>query len=90
MTLQTFFKEGSRPAHLDNVHHLCVHVGYLLDDVVPAMVSFLKGTLNLSTLYIKSFPIFMHLELVSIVLSFILYMYLQLLFLDLGAFGSWL
>lgn len=91
MILQAFFKKGSGPLPLDNVHHLCMHVGYFLDDVVPSMVSLLKGIPNLSTLYIKSFPIFIYLgSKVSKVPSFILYMYLQLLFLDLGAFGSWL
>ncbi|PRQ44089.1 putative F-box domain, FBD domain, leucine-rich repeat domain, L domain-containing protein [Rosa chinensis] len=59
--LKALFQKGSRPAPLDNVRHLCIHVGYMLDDVVPAMVSILKGIPNLSTLYIKSFPIFIHL-----------------------------
>ncbi|KAM5559376.1 F-box/FBD/LRR-repeat protein [Rosa sericea] len=59
--LKALFQKGSRPAPLDNVRHLCMHVGYMLDDVVPAMVSILKGIPNLSTLYIKSFPIFIHL-----------------------------
>ncbi|XP_004305634.1 PREDICTED: putative F-box/FBD/LRR-repeat protein At5g44950-like [Fragaria vesca subsp. vesca] len=59
-TLKALFQKGSRPAALDNVRHLCMHVGYMLDDVTPAMLSILKGIPNLSTLYIKSYPLFFH------------------------------
>nr|XP_011465807.1 PREDICTED: uncharacterized protein LOC105351909 [Fragaria vesca subsp. vesca] len=43
-------------AQLDEVTYLSMHIMSLSDDLVPAMISLLKGMPNLSTLYLKSYP----------------------------------
>ncbi|XP_040367311.1 uncharacterized protein LOC121050628 [Rosa chinensis] len=46
-------------APLDGTTYLGVHIKSLTDDLVPAMVSLLRGVPNLKTLYINSYP-FLH------------------------------
>ncbi|PQP92019.1 F-box/FBD/LRR-repeat protein [Prunus yedoensis var. nudiflora] len=48
------FKEGSMSAPLDNIRKLGIHCSSLKDDLVPAMVSLVRGMTNLNTLYIKT------------------------------------
>ncbi|XP_062006723.1 uncharacterized protein LOC133723867 [Rosa rugosa] len=56
-TINALFEKGSMTAPLDNVRQLQLHVGYFCDDLVPAMVSLLKGLPNLSTLNINTDPV---------------------------------
>ncbi|KAL6269913.1 hypothetical protein ACE6H2_026824 [Prunus campanulata] len=48
------FKEGSMSAPLDNIRKLGIHCSSLKDDLVPAMVSLVRGMTNLNSLYIKT------------------------------------
>ncbi|XP_008237110.1 PREDICTED: F-box/FBD/LRR-repeat protein At2g26030-like [Prunus mume] len=50
------FKEGSMSAPLDNIRKLGIHCSSLKDDLVPAMVSLVRGMTNLNSLYIKTLP----------------------------------
>ncbi|KAM5559441.1 F-box/LRR-repeat protein [Rosa sericea] len=54
MTMKAVFKEGSKPLPLDEISNLGIHIYGLDDDLVPAMVSLLRGMTNLNTLWITS------------------------------------
>lgn len=41
-------------APLDNIRKLGIHCSSLKDDLVPAMVSLVRGMTNLNSLYIKT------------------------------------
>ncbi|XP_004301725.1 PREDICTED: F-box/LRR-repeat protein 13-like isoform X2 [Fragaria vesca subsp. vesca] len=55
-TIKVLLREGSLHAPLDGTTYLGMHVKSLSDDLVPAMVSLLRGMPNLKTLYINSYP----------------------------------
>ncbi|PRQ18430.1 putative F-box domain, leucine-rich repeat domain, L domain-containing protein [Rosa chinensis] len=55
-TTKVLLREGLVHAPLDDITYLSMHIMSLTDDLVPAMVSLLRGMPNLSTLYIKSYP----------------------------------
>ncbi|KAK9927743.1 hypothetical protein M0R45_024912 [Rubus argutus] len=55
-TTKVLLREGSVHAPLDYITYLSMHIMSLTDDLVPAMVSLLRGMPNLSTLYINSYP----------------------------------
>ena len=52
--LQALFREGHIPEQFDDISYLGMNIGSLDDDVVPAMVSLMKGMPNLNTLNLKS------------------------------------
>lgn len=52
--LQALFREGHIPAQFDDISYLGMNIRSLDDDVVPAMVSLMKGMPNLNTLNLKS------------------------------------
>ncbi|XP_021803009.1 F-box/LRR-repeat protein At3g58900-like [Prunus avium] len=52
--LEKAFLEGSMSAPLDNIRKLGIHCSSLKDDLVPAMVSLVRGMTNLNSLYIKT------------------------------------
>lgn len=54
--LQALLREGSMPAPFDDISYLGVHIESLVDDIVPTMVSLLRGMPNLKTLYVKCDP----------------------------------
>ncbi|XP_062025511.1 uncharacterized protein LOC133741811 [Rosa rugosa] len=54
--IKVLLREGSMHAPLDGTTYLGVHIKSLTDDLVPAMVSLLRGVPNLKTLYINSYP----------------------------------
>ena len=54
--LQVLLREGSLHAPLDGTTYLGMHVKSLSDDLVPAMVSVLRGMPNLKTLYLNFYP----------------------------------
>ncbi|CAN6716989.1 unnamed protein product [Malus baccata var. baccata] len=53
-TMKALFKEVSMPLPFDNVSYLGLRITSLSDDLVPAMVSLLRGISNLNTLQIES------------------------------------
>ncbi|KAM1093419.1 hypothetical protein ACFX2I_008572 [Malus domestica] len=53
-TIKALFKEVSMPLPFDNVSYLGLRITSLSDDLVPAMVSLLRGISNLNTLQIES------------------------------------
>ncbi|KAM5573158.1 F-box/FBD/LRR-repeat protein [Rosa sericea] len=55
-TIKVLLREGSMHAPLDGTIYLGMHIMNLTDDLVPAMVSLLRGMPNLKTLYINSYP----------------------------------
>lgn len=53
--MQALFKEGSMAAPiLDNICNLRIHCTTLEDDLVPAVVSLLRGMPNLNSLSIRT------------------------------------
>ncbi|CAN6580640.1 unnamed protein product [Malus baccata var. baccata] len=57
-TTQALFREGSMQLQFDDISYLSLHAGGVFDDLVPAMVSLLRGMPNLKTLHINSYPRF--------------------------------
>ncbi|KAL6175905.1 hypothetical protein ACLB2K_052543 [Fragaria x ananassa] len=55
-TIKVLLREGSLHAPLDGTTYLGMHVKSLSDDLVPAMVSVLRGMPNLKTLYLNFYP----------------------------------
>ncbi|CAN6562054.1 unnamed protein product [Malus baccata var. baccata] len=53
-SLYVLFTEGSRPAPLDDIRYLGLHLRSLNNELVPAVVSLLRGVPNLNTLNIES------------------------------------
>ncbi|KAM1079021.1 hypothetical protein FF1_013909 [Malus domestica] len=58
-TAKVLLREGSMPALFDDISYLGVHIESLVDDMVPTMVSLLRGMPNLKTLYVKCDPSFL-------------------------------
>lgn len=56
MILQTLFREGSMAAPICDTSYLHINIASLNNDLVPAVVSLMRGMSNLNTLYIKSDP----------------------------------
>lgn len=54
--LQVLLRQGSMHAQFDDISYLSMHTRSLTDDLVPAMVSLLRGMPNLNTLYLNSHP----------------------------------
>ncbi|PQP92438.1 F-box/FBD/LRR-repeat protein [Prunus yedoensis var. nudiflora] len=58
---KALLREGPVSRPFDDISYLGMHIESLDDDIVPAMVSLLRGMPNLKTLYIKSDPsLFIH------------------------------
>ncbi|KAM1525344.1 hypothetical protein ACFX10_009822 [Malus domestica] len=56
-TIEAVSKEGSvRAPIFDNMRNLSIHCENLNDDLVPGMVSLLRGIPNLNILYVKTSP----------------------------------
>ncbi|KAM0991408.1 hypothetical protein ACFX2C_009795 [Malus domestica] len=56
-TIEAVSKEGSvRAPIFDNMRNLSIHCENLNDDLVPGMVSLLRGMPNLNILYVKTSP----------------------------------
>ncbi|KAM1157675.1 hypothetical protein FF1_028246 [Malus domestica] len=53
-TIKVLFTEGSRPGPLDDIRYLGLHLRSLNNELVPAVVSLLRGVPNLNTLNIES------------------------------------
>ncbi|KAM2065221.1 hypothetical protein EV1_028001 [Malus domestica] len=53
-TIKVLFTEGSRPAPLDDIRYLGLHLRSLNNELVPAVVSLLRGVPSLNTLNIES------------------------------------
>ncbi|KAI5326305.1 hypothetical protein L3X38_035379 [Prunus dulcis] len=61
--IKVMFKlEGSMPVSFNNVQSLRMNIGCVIDEIVPSMVSLLRGMPYLRTLYIKRCPPFHELE----------------------------
>ncbi|KAL6278491.1 hypothetical protein ACE6H2_022092 [Prunus campanulata] len=61
--IKVMFKlEGSMPVSFNNVRSLRMNIGCVIDEIVPSMVSVLRGMPYLRTLYIKRCPPFHELE----------------------------
>ncbi|XP_021821274.1 putative F-box/FBD/LRR-repeat protein At4g03220 [Prunus avium] len=61
--VKVMFKlEGSMPVSFNNVRSLRMNIGCVIDEIVPSMVSVLRGMPYLRTLYIKRCPPFHELE----------------------------
>ena len=54
--LQLLLRERSMLPPFDDVTYMNMHIMNLTEDLVPAMVSLLKGMPHLNTLYIDSYP----------------------------------
>ncbi|KAM5574898.1 putative F-box protein [Rosa sericea] len=65
-TTKALFREHSIPSFFANISHLHICITSLSDDIIPAMVSLLRGMTTLSTFYIHSdpsfisYPLFIH------------------------------
>lgn len=80
MTLQALLKKGPMPTPFDiDVRYLRMEIEGLLDKIVPAVVSYLKGLRNLRYLHIKANIFLVHSETEVIcsccILSFWLLLY---------------
>ncbi|KAL6179146.1 hypothetical protein ACLB2K_050662 [Fragaria x ananassa] len=53
-TTKALLREGSMHAQFDHISYLSMHMRSLTDELVPAMVSLLKGMPNLNTLHLKA------------------------------------
>jgi hypothetical protein len=54
--LQAAYREEPMQAQLDEIWYLQMNIGRFTDELVPAVVSLLRGTPNLCTLYMRYKP----------------------------------